>query len=156
MKRKTYLKKPNRKTIQITSMLDVFTILLVFLIKNISSDSDNMLNMIKEFELPYSHSLENVHKTYLIVIGVNGISVNNESVIEKANTSQLTAHDFDLMRKKIENMKAEVQKSKLKFSVEITIAADKKIPSYVIKNVLALCAENGFNQIYLATKKLEP
>ncbi len=135
----------------LTSLMDVFTILVFFLLVN--SGTAEVLETPKQVVLPESKVENKPRETVVIFVGKEDIIVQGEAVI--ATNEILTSKDSDI--KAITERLALVQKRIIgpntQFvagSQEITILADKTIPFSIIQKVMATCTGQGYERVSLA------
>ncbi len=142
-------KKPSG--LMLTSLMDVFTILVFFLLFNTSSG--DVLEAPKEIKLPDSIVEVKPRETVVILVTKDMVLVQGQLV---ANTPELLNPKIELVPtvaerlKRLErsiigiNTKAAVE------SKEVTILADKSIPFTVLKKIMSTCTSVGFGKISLA------
>ncbi len=127
---------------QLTSLIDVMTILLVFLIKSFSVEG-NLITPSPDLELPVSSSQKPPKPMCSIEITKTSVLYEGESIAEidqfKDNDSLLIPLLFDWMR---------IQKAKFdneKRSSEILIQSDRDAEFNVVKRVMFTCSKAGFS-----------
>lgn len=144
----------NRKKVtglHLTSLMDVFTILVFFLLAN--SSSSEILSTPKQIKLPDSIVESKPRESVVIMVSPEMILVQGEAVAE---TSQLldakiervpaiTARLTDL-EKNIIGIKTQAAAE----SKEVTILADKTIPFSILKKIMTTCTGSGYGRISLA------
>jgi len=131
---------------QITSLVDVMAILLVFLIKNFSVQGD-LITPSKDLELPISTSKKPARPMCSIEISDNAILSEGEKIADvvsfKDNNSLNIPALYDFML---------LQKEKIKdtmHSKEILIQSDKENEFNIIKRVMYTCSKAGFSNFSL-------
>ncbi|MBC7397556.1 MAG: biopolymer transporter ExbD [Bdellovibrionales bacterium] len=143
-------KASEEAALQITSMADIFTIILVFLLKTtasgISSISPNGAT------LPLGRAAEITKETLKVEVSKNGITVDDKSVLTLANfelplsevqengMSQSVYQAF--MGKRSNHQEANSQS-------ELLVLADENTPYSTLKTVLASAANSGFVDLQL-------
>jgi biopolymer transport protein ExbD len=143
----------------ITSLLDILVILLVFLIK--SYDSSNVtLNVPKGIQLPLSESQSINTAGVMVQVSPTTIWVDDVAVLNSAALSDMeekNAYDmgkrrivplFNELVKKVEKFK-EVEKAAEgapKFSGIVNLIVDKTIKYSYVKKLMFTCAEAGFQK----------
>ena len=145
----------NRKIVtkmNLTSLMDVFTILVFFLLVN--SGSVEVLDAPKEVKLPESMAQEKPRETVVIFISPDEILVQGELV---AYTADILASSDSAVVAPITARLAELSDSavgpatqSISKSQEVTILADKSVPFAVIKRVMTTCTGEGYSQVSLA------
>jgi len=141
-------KRAGRTTgINLVSLMDIFTILVFFLLVN-SSDGE-VLPTHKSVDLPESVSEEIPRQTLVIMITGTDVMIHGkviasiETVLGDDSTELLQAAllSTDIRRKDTDGKPVRR---------EATIMGDKEIPYKIIKKVMASCTEAGFARISLA------
>lgn len=144
----------NRKKtsgLNLTSLMDVFTILVFFLLAN--SGSNEVLTPPKQIKLPSSIVESKPRETVVILVGAEQILIQGEAIVE---TQDLIASKEGTIPE-ISDRLAVLDKNLIGISnraaaegKEITILADKSIPFSVLKKVMSTCTISGFGKISLA------
>jgi biopolymer transport protein ExbD len=147
------MSRSRKKTLglNLTSLMDVFTILVFFLLFN--SSSGDVLDAPKEIKLPDSIVEGKPRETVVIMVAPDIVLVQGQLV---ANTAELfNARDelvtgvakelLQLDRRIIGINTKEAVESK-----EVTILADRTIPFTVLKKIMSTCTSVGYGKISLA------
>ena len=150
----------NRKKLpglMLTSLMDVFTILVFFLLFN--SGSGEVLEAPQQIKLPESIvEAKPRENTVVITVSNDFVLVLGEPVISTAELmsakSDLVAPITDrllyLERSVIgDGARADVD------TREVTILADRKVPFSVLRKVMATCTNTGYGKISLAVIQKE-
>ena len=142
-------KRAGRATgINLVSLMDIFTILVFFLLVN-SSDGE-VLPTHKSVELPESLSEETPRETLVIMITASDIMIHGKVI---ASIDAILADDdtaTGLFRASLQSSDAAVNTDVTEVRREATIMGHKEIPYRIIKKVMARCTEAGFARISLA------
>ena len=146
--------KRNKKKVlnlPLTSLMDVFTILVFFLLFH--SGSSEILETPKQIKLPDSIVEAKPRETVVIMVSPEIVLVQGEAVI---NTDQLLDADV-LSVPEIADRLAQLERkiigihSKMAVdSKEVTILADKTIPFRALKKIMSTCTSSGYGRISLA------
>ena len=140
-----------KTTLSLVSLMDVFTILVFFLLSN--SSSNEVLSNPKEIALPDSVVESKARETIVIFVSDKVILLQGEPIM---------ATDEALSSKKeiIVSLRDELLKQKDKIigiatkaaakGKEVTILADKKIPFKLLKRIMSTCTSAGYAKISLA------
>ena len=164
--RKRRFKRKNRKsgdmTLQITSMADIFTVLLVFLLKSFATGSMNITPP-KGLILPEAQaSLANIEALKVEILK-DAVMIGDKLAVElvdfkfprvdrgKNGTSRVLTRTFDKARKR--QIFIAKMNSSVKIDPKIVIVADQETPYSIIKRVLASAAVNGYVDFKLAVVK---
>jgi biopolymer transport protein TolR len=138
--------------LNLVSLMDIFTILVFFLMVN-SSDV-KVLQQDKSIELPISSAKEQPKENLVITISGNNVLVQGRTV-----ASTLTINSDGLLAGLKEEL--EYQGKKMSSNREITdgysatLVADKNTPYKVLKSIMATCTDANFTRISLAVSKKE-
>lgn len=142
-------KRAGRSTgINLVSLMDIFTILVFFLLVN-SSDGE-VLPTHRSVELPESLSEEIPRQTLVIMITSNDIMIHGKVV---ASIDDILADDdaaTGLLTASLQSGSPATQVNGTQIRREATIMGDKEIPYRILKRVMARCTEAGFARISLA------
>jgi biopolymer transport protein ExbD len=152
MRRMTRNKTPVPK-LQLTSLMDVFTTLVFFLVLN-SGSAVEMLQQPKDLKLPESVVEQKPRETVVILVGTEEVLVQGEPV---ARLAEIEAADPNAEILSIGVRLTELSESVIGFSTqsvaesqEVTVLADKSIPFSILKKILATCTARGYTRVSLA------
>lgn len=162
--------------LSLTAMVDLFTVLVVFLLQNYATTGE-VLDIPEGVKLPTAQEVKNLKPANVIIVSEKVVKLNNDTVAEyKAVKDQQDWEIVDL-RKKIEELitKGEQDKkiltAKLKTAVEkiktgdqavedeidafrkVTIQADEKIDFLTLKKIMFTATEAGIIEINFAVLK---
>ena len=159
MKNSRRIKRMSRNRVKITkmnltSLMDVFTILVFFLLVN--SASTEVLETPKQIELPASVVEEKPRETVVIFISPDEVTVQGEPVVLVEDILVMRGQDIAAIGERLEEVSSTIIGLKTKIvaeSQEVTILADKTIPFSVVKKVMSTCTSQGFGRISLAVLK---
>lgn len=143
--------KGNKGGLSLVSLMDVFTILVFFLLSN--SASDEALSNPKEIELPNSVVESKARQTIVIFVSADVILMQGEPVMATSEALTDKKEVIATLREQllVEKQKAmNVSNKALKDSKEVTILADKKIPFKLLKKIMSTCTSAGYGKISLA------
>lgn len=127
---------------QLTSLIDVMTILLVFLIKSFSVEG-NLITPSVDLVLPISTSKKPPRPVPSIEITKNAVISEGEVI---ANLRDFAKNDSLLIQNLYDWMIIEKSKIKdFKISREILIQSDKEIEFNIVKRVMFTCSKAGFS-----------
>ena len=135
----------------LTSLMDVFTILVFFLLVN--SGQSEVLDTPKQVVLPESVVESKPRETVVIFVGPEDVVVQGEAVVRTADIYTMGNQSIEPIVVKLAAIKGAVigpTTQVIAASQEVTILADKSIPFDVIKKVMSTCTDQGFTRISLA------
>jgi biopolymer transport protein ExbD len=150
----------NRATVtkmNLTSLMDVFTILVFFLLVN--SATTEVLETPKQITLPASVVEEKPRETVVIFISPNEVTVQGESVVLVEDILAMAGQDIPAISKRLAEVSSNIIGFKTRIvaeSQEVTILADRSVPFSVVKKVMSTCTSQGFGRISLAVLKKTP
>lgn len=135
----------------LTSLMDVFTILVFFLLVN--SGSVEIMEAPKDMALPVSKVETKPRETVVVFVGREEILVQGKLVAlvddilgdKEGALDPITARLAELKTSVIGNSTAIVADSD-----EVTILADKSVPFSVIKTIMSTCTDGGYEKVSLA------
>lgn len=137
--------------LNLTSLMDVFTILVFFLMVN--SASVETLQQPKQIKLPESVVEAKPRETVVILVGreqvlVQGVPVAFTADIranENAGIGPISARLAELSESVIGLSTQAIAESR-----EVTVLADKSVPFSVLKKIMATCTAQGYTRVSLA------
>jgi biopolymer transport protein ExbD len=135
----------------LTSLMDVFTILVFFLLVN--SGSVEVLDTPKEVSLPESRVESKPRETVVIFISPTEVLVQGQLVAMVDEIIENKASVLDPIAARLAELKESVIGTSTKVvasSQEVTILADKSVPFIVIKTIMSTCTGEGFENVSLA------
>lgn len=144
----------NKKKIpglNLTSLMDVFTILVFFLLFN--SSASEVLESPKEIKLPDSVVEAKPRETVVIMVSPEVVLVQGEAVIgtpELLQTGNETIPAVTDRLRQIERNIIGISTRTVAESKEVTILADKTIPFSALKKLMSTCTGSGYGKISLA------
>jgi len=151
MKRMARASKQRKPTLNLVSLMDVFTILVFFLLVN--SSSSDVMEPPKNIKLPDSAVETKPRETVIVMITPTQILVQGEPVIStqevidsKIAIIEQVKDRLNLQKKKVIGINTKtVSQSK-----EITVLAHRTVPFHLMKKVMASCTSAGYGKISLA------
>ena len=138
-------------TLNLVSLMDIFTILVFFLLVN-SSDVQTLPNA-KDMKLPESIAEKKPEETVTILIGQTDILVQGEPIAKISDVMATKGNDIPALREALLSQNDRVLRREARDDIagrEVTIMGDKDIPYRLLKKVMATCTESDYGQISLA------
>ena len=148
---KHHKRKRSALGINLVSLMDIFTILVFFLLVN-SSDGE-VLPSTKSVVLPESVSEEQPRQTVVIMINPDNVLLYGEVIAPVDAVMKSKGATFAPLKVALANELAkalEKQTGEKPAKVEATIMGDKTIPFSLLKKVMATCTQAGFHRVSLA------
>lgn len=131
---------------QLTSLIDVMTILLVFLLKNFSVEGE-LITPSKDLELPQSTIEKRAEPMFSVQISKNDLLVNGKPIVK---VSSFESADSLMIPKFYDAIEQYVGTSK---SESVMIEADRELPFNVIKRVMFTCSKAGMKDFSVLVVK---
>ena len=151
-------KKPTQVSLKLTSMIDLFTILLVFLLKSYSAEGQ-IMSVAPDLKLPESTAQKAPHTASIIAITHDLILLDGHEVakvrdIMRSNQNLIPQLRNELKRKRqLSEKVSALSTSSVGFTGKISIQGDRELPYLVIKKIMYTCGKVGYNDIMLAVTK---
>jgi biopolymer transport protein ExbD len=144
-------------TMNLTSLMDVFTILVFFLLVN--SASTEVLETPKQITLPASVVEQKPRETIVIFVSPSEVTVQGEHVVLVADILASSGQNIDAISERLAELNDNIIGINTKAAAgsrEVTIIADKSVPFRVVKKVMSTCTGQGFERISLAVLQKAP
>jgi biopolymer transport protein ExbD len=139
--------QPKLEKMNLTSLMDVFTILVFFLLVN--SGQSEVLDTPKQVVLPESVVESKPRETVVIFVSPEHVVVQGEPVVSIADILAMDGGNIDPITERLAAIKGNVigpSTQVVAGSEEITILADKSIPF----KIMSTCTAEGYGRISLA------
>jgi len=146
--------RPKVSRMNLTSLMDVFTILVFFLVMN---SGDEVLDS-NGLVLPESVVETKPIETVVINVGKDEVLVQGQPVVRIADLLATDGGDIvPIMERlaELQNRVIGVRTQAIAESMAITILADKSIPFSVVKQIMSTCTAQGYSRISLAVIQKE-
>src|SRR5437868_6080985 len=150
-------KKSTFADLLITPLVDMFVIVVLFLIANFSATGD-VLMMSKDIILPEAEHVSEVQLVPVVMISMEQVSVSGTII---GRVDDLTREDYlnipaleeklRDMKKQFEDLHSYAKDGEGGFKGDINIQAHKEVQFKIIKRVMFSCASAGYNNINFAT-----
>ncbi len=163
--------------LNMTAMVDMFTVLCVFLLQNYAT-TNQVLPLPDKVDLPKAAEVKELKPSNVVIIGEDGIMINNFRVADfrkvKEQEDWLIQPLMDQLKKAVDEGKAKEQRlgNQLKKAVnsakpgdkpadevpdymKITIQSDKNVDFLTVKKVMYTVTQAGMREINFAVMKKE-
>ncbi|WP_299079805.1 biopolymer transporter ExbD [uncultured Paraglaciecola sp.] len=146
--------------LSLVSLMDIFTILVFFLMVN-ASDVQVLQNS-KSVELPKSTAQQAAKETLILMVNNNDLILQGQKLADVATILNQTEDHIPALATELEyqiNRKGSMgEKGADGNDIEraITIMGDKNIPYTLLKRIMQTCAQAGFTNISLAVEGQQP
>jgi biopolymer transport protein ExbD len=137
--------------LSLVSLMDVFTILVFFLLVN--SSSSDVMEPPKHITLPDSSVETKPRETVIVMITPEHILVQGEPVITTQEVIESKAAIIEEVKQRLILQKKKVigiSTKTVSESKEVTVLAHRTVPFHLMKKVMASSASAGYGKISLA------
>ena len=148
-------KQPEDMALQITSMADIMTIILVFLLKSFSTGASN-INPTAGLVLPEAQAASPLEEMLKLEISANAVLIDDKPTTVLRSFSFISGdlESNGTPRSLNAALVAERQKNALRdpasvSAVHMMVMADQKTPYSTLKSVMTAAANNGFGDFKL-------
>jgi len=150
------IKRMSRNRVKITkmnltSLMDVFTILVFFLLVN--SGSVEIMEAPKNVNLPESMIEQKPRETVVIFVSAEEVLVQGEMVAQVVDILDAQSANYDPITSRLAELRDNVvgpSTLAVAGSQEVTILADKSVPFIVIRKIMSICTSEGYENVSLA------
>lgn len=137
--------------LNLTSLMDVFTILVFFLLVN--SATTEVLQQPKQITLPDSVVEAKPRETVVIFVGTEDVLVQGVPVARVADIEAAEGAEIEPISVRLAELSSNViglSTQAIAESQEVTVLADKSVPFSVVKKIMATCTGQGYTRVSLA------
>lgn len=160
-----FVVKPRRSrsistfTLKLTSMIDMFTILLVFLLKSFSMEGE-IMSVARDLHLPESTATTPPKATPILVVTQDWLILDGDPVEKVETVRELKTTSIPALRERLQKLRKFSEQlgaldTSFNFKGKITIQGDREIPFEILKKVMFTCGQVGFNNMNLAVNQQE-
>jgi biopolymer transport protein ExbD len=137
--------------LNLTPLMDVFTVLVFFLM--INSATVETLQQPKQIKLPESVVESKPRETVVIFVGTDDVLVQGVPVARIADIRANQSAEIEPIRVRLDELSESViglSTQTVAESQEVTVLADKSVPFSVLKKIMATCTGAGYTRVSLA------
>jgi biopolymer transport protein ExbD len=127
---------------QLTSLIDVMTILLVFLIKSFSVEG-NLVTPSPDLELPVSTAKAPPEPRFSLTLTRDAVMGEGGVVAPIAEFEQSDSMLIPQLNSWIQKRKAHIQDTVV--ATEVLLQCDRELPFSIVKKVMYTCSKNGYS-----------
>ena len=148
-------KKSTFADLLITPLVDMFVIIVLFLIANFSATGE-ILNMTKDIQLPTATHVDELELAPVIMVSNDDIIINGISVARVADLSRDDYVTIPALEEKLREQKKETEElhalanDGTAFKGVVNIQGHKDVPFRIIKRVMFSCQGGGYANINFA------
>ncbi len=153
-------KKSTYADLLITPLVDMFVIIVLFLIANFSATGE-VLMMTKDIQLPEASNVKEVEMVPVVMVSnsevtVSGTVIGRVEDLSHEDYLNIPALEEKLrdMKKQYEDLHAMAKDTEGKFKGDVNIQANKEVQFKIIKRVMFSCATAGYNNINFAVMQI--
>jgi len=152
---RNHKRNKNGGTLNLTALMDIFTILVFFLMVNQSEDEVQNSDDIK---LPVSISENKPNEQVTIMVSHSDILVQGRAIVSTADAKLEKGEQLPQLKKELDYLasRSPLPADQQEVGRPITIMGDKGIPYALLKKVMNTSAKSGFNNISLAVEQKQP
>ncbi len=146
-RKKSWGKRAIVMALMLTSMVDMFSMLVVFLLQTFSSSPEILIT--KGIELPSSFTPSMVKEAPVVALSKDGNLYLDQILIGEIKKS---VRNPNKLMKKLSEIKTSWSKSHpgIPFPGEINMQADREVPSTIVSQVMGILTSGQFEAIELA------
>jgi biopolymer transport protein ExbD len=155
---KRKIKRQPEAGLIITSLVDVFVIVLVYLIRSVSSEG-SLMTSADNLVLPMSQRSKSPTEISLTIIGdqkhitVDDVVLMDTELVRKQDSLLVKPVLDVLTKKREEERKAEVLGLIKEATGKVVVQFDKNTPYDIVTKIMATCGYAGYNNIKFAVSK---
>jgi biopolymer transport protein ExbD len=155
-RRKKHLKF-EKEDLNLTSMMDMMTIILLFLLKTYST-TGQIMTPSEDLKLPYSLSDEQPKKELTVSVTRHDILVGPD-VLMSLEDLDMNDNLIQPLFMRLKELAEEAKKNEIQFGKpfthEVIIEADENTPFQILVKVLYTCGQSEYNKLRLLTYQEE-
>jgi len=160
-----FVVKPRRSksissfTLRLTAMIDMFTILLIFLLKSFSVEGE-IMSVAKDLRLPESTAQTPPKAAPILVVTNEWIILDGTPVEKVATVLNQQDNIINSLKTQLRQIRAFTENlalldANIRFKGNIAIQGDKDIPFGLLKKIMFTCGQVGFNDMLLVVNQAE-
>lgn len=147
----------NNASLSLVSLMDIFTILVFFLLVNASEVE--VLPSAKNIQLPMSSADQRPEETVVVMLGKDNVLINGKETIsaEQLSNGAWLETLSAALQQTLANIPARVTESSTEEEAlppAITVMGDKSVPFSRVRQVMNACGKAGFGTVSLAVEKI--
>ena len=151
--------------LQLTAMVDMFTVLVVFLLQNYAS-TNQILPIVEQIDLPVASSVKELKPSLVVALSTKELSFNEKKIISFQEVQQMSDLSILPLMEIVQKTIAEIEKNqnpdedqKKEGEVapyyRVTLQVDKEIDFLSVKKVLYTLTEAGVQKVNFAVVKVK-
>ena len=149
-------RKPHSTGMMLTSLMDIFTVLVLYLIAN--QGTGVTLDAPKTVKIPDSIVETAPRRSLVMAVSGTEVLVQGQAIVSVADVLESRQDYIEPVRQemlRIKKLATEQGDRGISESSEVTILADKSVPFKVLKKLMSTSSSAGFDKISLAVNQKE-
>jgi len=138
--------------LNLVSLMDIFTILVFFLMVNSSSDVQ-VLNQDNSIKLPVSNAEAMPKDALALAVTEHDIIISGRPVVKVAALQAFSGEVEPSLKAELDYQAARSSSPAPELGRPITIVADRELPYELLKKIMATCVDAGYASISLAVNR---
>ena len=137
--------------LNLTSMMDAMTIILLFLLKTYST-SGAIISPSSDLKLPYSLSVQPPEKQLTVSVTQENILVSDKRIMDISSVNAgipIIGPLYSELNQRAQEAKQNEIQYAIPFSHEVIIVADENVPFQLLYKVVYTCGSSEFNKLRL-------
>lgn len=148
---KRHQRKKAGASLQMVSLIDIFTVLVFFLLIN-SADVQVTLDT-STLKLPSSVAESKPKEAVVVMVNAKDILVQGRKVATVSEAAALKGNVIEALKTELDYQAA--RSGKKDKANDVTIMGDKEIPYALLKKIMLTCSSANYSNISLAVNKRE-
>ncbi len=145
----------NQSKLNLVSLMDIFTILVFFLLVN--SSEVEVLQSNKDIKLPASVAEKKPETNLVVMVSSEEILVGGRKVTSVKKAMKSEGNEIALLSKELKYLASRKPYRDVKEQEkgrDVTIMGDEKIPYALLKKIMTTCAKSDYRNISLAVSQV--
>ena len=152
-------KKQGYASLMLTSLVDMFTIIVIFLLMNFSANGE-VLYMSKDIKLPDAYHGAQLERAPVISVSSDAVTFDGKMLISTADLAKGDVLNVPELEDALRDEKRRYEQIHANdpdhpFKGLVNVQADRRIAFKVIKRVMFACNQSGFGNINFAALSRE-
>ena len=142
----------NQSKLNLVSLMDIFTILVFFLMVNSSSDVQ-ILNQDNSVKLPVSNADQMPQNTLALAVTETDILISGRAIVKVADMKAFEGEVEPSLKAELDYQAKRSTLAPSENGRPITILADRELPYELLKKIMTTCVDAGYASISLAVDR---
>ncbi len=145
----------NQSKLNLVSLMDIFTILVFFLLVN--SSEVEVLQKNKDIELPQSIAEKKPKNALVVMVSASDILVSGRKVADVKRINKSDTLEIRGLKKELDYLAARKpyrNEEEAKKGRDVTIMGDHALPYTLLKKIMTTCAKSEYRNISLAVNQV--